>query len=295
MISENSINSGMCGSNSDKQFAPFNKRKTKQEKKQASSGLRARVYIDPNLPSNDEIYSSVIPDSEDWHQRKRFLKQVKEAFEKEPTLAGVTQGRREIKLGKRGFRCNLFPSIKNATGSLTTVFLPMESRAETIYALELERNLDVQAYRTQAIEIELPSGTAFPDFLVIDQAGFIHLRDVKADKRHLSEAMKRRIEQLNIVLSRWGVTYDVVDLNEMTQGTKLVNMFWLNQRIRAIPKSQEIESFFSICAQEENYGKLIQLCKENLLDVSTVPYLLFIERLNINWQKLIDDSTKVSL
>lgn len=275
-------------------FAPVSQRSKAAGAYSVNSGSVDQIYIDHDLPISDGVFMSVVPGSNDWKQWTEFLEQVQQAFSTKPTLAGVIHGQRRIKLGKRGFRANHFPSTKNAMEGLTSTALPMDSRAETAYGIQLDRNPNVQAYRPQAIRLQLPNGTVFPDFLIIDQAGHIHVRDVKADKRYLSIEMRERADQLSIILSRWGVSYAVVDSFDMPQGTKLINLKWLNQRISSHPNERQIEAFLKLGFKKCTYAELIELCKSQNMEPSLVPYLLFTEKLNVDWQKLIVDSTEVS-
>lgn len=257
-------------------------------------GISGQIYIDHDLPINDGVFMSVVPGSNDWKQWTEFLEQVQQAFSTKPTLAGVIHGQRRIKLGKRGFRANHFPSTKSAMEGLTSTSLPMDSRAETAYAIQLDRDPNVQAYRPQAIQLQLPNGTVIPDFLIIDQAGHIHVREVKADKRYLSNEIRKHTDQLSIILGRWGVSYAVVDMLDMPQGIKLINLKWLNQRITSHPNEQQIEAFLKLGFKNCTYAELIELCKSQEMEPSLVPFLLFTEKLKIDWEKLIVDSTEVS-
>lgn len=69
--------------------------------------------------------------------RRSLFEQAEQAFSAEPNIDGVLHGRREIKLGKRGGgRASYFPSKKNAKSGLPAVAIPVESRVESMYALE---------------------------------------------------------------------------------------------------------------------------------------------------------------
>lgn len=252
------------------------------------------IFIDYDLPIDNTAFTCVEPWSEDCARRNEFLEQAAQAFSTEPSMSSVIHGRRVIKLGKRGTsRSSYFPSKKNAMGSLSSVYLPMDSRLEAAFAVKLERNPNFRAYRTQAIELDVPGGKVFPDFLVVNYSGLLHVVDVKADKRYLSRKMKQRIDHLTEMLGRWGVEYSVVDSFDLPQGTELKNLLWLNQRINTSPDNYQINAFLNLDFDKSTYGQLLAHCKAMQLDNSLVPYLVFNGTLKTNWLKLIDDDSKV--
>ncbi len=228
--------------------------------------------------------------------RDQLIKQVEEAFSKSPSPAGVITGRREIKLGKRGVgRPSHFPSKKNAVGSLSVVSLPVESRMESMYALELERNRNVKAFRTQAIELAVPGADAptYPDFLVVDASGRLHLREVKADKRYLSTKTQLRTERFATVLPKLGFSYAVVDATDMSCGMKSVNLFRLHKQYSQIPHADEVAQVIALDFAVIAFGMLKKWCGQLGIEPSIVPYLLFTEQLNTHWEVLINDQTEV--
>jgi len=233
------------------------------------------------------------PQDEDWPQREALLQQAKEAFSTEPSFNGVIQGRRWIELGKRGFRTSYFPSKKNASGHLTSVYLPMESRLELAYAVQLERASTVRAFRTQAIELDVPGGTHFPDFLVVDHTGYLHLFEVKPDRRYLSTETLERTNHLHQKLARWGISYAIVDSLDLPQGRQLENLLWLNQRITTYPERDEIEAFRALHIEKSTFGELRALCGFFRIAESLVSFLLFTGELHTDWTKPIDDESEV--
>ncbi len=251
------------------------------------------IFINSDLPVDNKLFPCVVAWSADWKKRNEFLEQATEAFSTEPTMNGVIHGRRKVKLGKRGFSCSYFPSAKNATGSLSSVYIPMESKLEAALALELERDLSIRAFRTQAIETSLPGGWAFPDFLAVDTRGNLSIREVKADKRYLSVDMQERIEHLTEKFARWGFSYSVVDSFDLPQGTKLANLFWLNSSIYSHPRASELERFLNLGFSQCTYGELKTICNAEEFDTSMAPFLIFTEQLKTNWAKNIDDNSKV--
>lgn len=254
--------------------------------------LLRRKYSDPLRVVCDTGFLS---DGERQLQ-KNLLDQVREAFSKQPTLGGVITGRREIKLGKRGVgRPSHFPSKKNAFGALSAVSLPVESRVESMFALELERNPDVWGFRTQAIELPVPGSKSpvFPDFLIIDMAGRPHLREVKADKRHLSPKTRVRNERLAAVVRTLGFSYDLVDASDMPQGYKSANLFWLHKQFATIPDQAQVADLLAIDFIGSTYGDLRARCMALGMAPSIVPYLLFTGRLHTYWDARITEESGV--
>ncbi len=257
-------------------------------------------------PTGDHVPLNVgnfyVPiDSDDFlskaekQMRQDFLTQVQEAFANEPTLGGVVHGQRKIRLGKEGSRSSYFPSLKNARGGKWAVYLPVESRVEARYALELERDKSVAAFRTQSIQLNLPgmNRPVFPDFTILSQAGRLLLREVKADLRFASPDTKARIEYLRHQLGRYGIEYDAVDAFSLPSDKKYDNLKWLYQQISEYPPQEEIAAFLQhpfICS---TYGELRDIAASQGLSPSVVPYLLFVEAWFIDWTATVTDQTEV--
>ena len=254
------------------------------------------IYIDRTLGVRSQTYSDQLPTLEEMEMRRSLFSQAEEAFSAEPDIDGVLHGRRVVKLGKRGIgRASYFPSKKNAKSGLPAVAIPVESRAESMYALELERNPSVQAFRSQAIELDLPGSTSpvYPDFLYVDIDGRLHLREVKANKEFLSQEFRERIEVITGILHKVGISYAVADLSEMPSGMKSANLFWLHKQYDRIPYFEEIQVFISLNFERSTYGELQELCRCKGLPIAIVPYLLLSEKLKTNWKCRIDNLAEV--
>lgn len=276
-------------------FQPNNNRDIGLKSKRNGTAAHS-IYINRSLDARSELYANQLPTFEEMAMRRSLFDQVDQAFSAQPTLSGVIEGRREIKLGKRGGgRASYFPSKKNAMAGLPAVAIPVESRAESKFALELERNPLVQAFRTQAIELLLPGAKSpiFPDFLYVDTDGRIHVCEVKASKRYLSPEFRERIEIITGILHKAGISYAVVDLDEMPSGMKSANLFWLHKQYDRIPSQEEMQEFLALDFERSTYGQLQELSTRNNLPATIVPYLLLSEKLKTNWKCRIDNLMEV--
>ena len=103
--------------------------------------------------------------------------QVKFAFSSEPDIGGRFIGMRKIQQGSVNKRTSLFSSKKNGG------MISLESNLELAYALELERNINVKHYRTQALKIALNEfQSVYPDFLIKYNNENIEVHEVKPNK-----------------------------------------------------------------------------------------------------------------
>ncbi len=263
---------------------------------------RKRNNLSPEATPTLDTDNLYIPiDSDDFlspeekQMRQNFLAQVQEAFETEPTLSGIVHGRRKIRMGQEGSRSSYFPSMKNAKSGRSAVYLPMESRLEARYALDLERDKNVAAFRTQSVQLNLPGlgKPIFPDFMILDKAGRLFLRDVKPDLRFLTPEAKNRIDYLQGQLGRFGISYDVVDASMLLPDKKYENLKWLYQRITEYPTQEEIQIFLNHRFTGSTYGELKHIAAALGLSASIVPYLLFTEELSTDWASPINDQSEV--
>ena len=227
-------------------------------------------------------------------EKEAFLQQVIASFNSTPTLNNVIHGLREIRLGKRnGSRTSYFPSRKNATGNLYSVYLPMDSRLEARYAIDLERSMKVLAFRVQAVELDVPDGKAYPDFLILDTAGRLHVREVKADKRYLDEREIKKFGYMTSKLASWGVGFAVVDTADLPEDAKYENLQWLHQQVPDISVMNELDEFLRYDFKVSTFGKLMAACRDMGLSESLVPYALFTEQLKVDWSRTINDDSEV--
>ena len=254
---------------------------------------RSLLEFDFDIDSDDLVHLSLSADEQEM--RSDLINQIKEAFLAEPTINGVLYGVRMVRLGKEGSRSGYFPSIKNAHGALMSVSLPVESRAEARYALELERDETVRAFRTQAVQLAVPGqkSPVYPDFLILDQRGRLHLREVKQDVNHLSDEYMKRFEHLKKILYRWGISYALVDISEMPDERKYENLLWLYRELITYPTSEQVSEFLQVQFGKKTIKELTQFAEGKGWEASVVFYSLFKDALRVNWGKTLNTDTEV--
>lgn len=139
-----------------------------------------------------------------------IAEQVTEAFNTKPTADGVIHGLRKIILGTVGKRPTLFPSKKNGG------MIALESRLEFAYALQLERDPEVKAYRTQALKIAISKAQfVYPDFLIKYQDGTIKVHEVKPDSLSINQVDFVRYNLLKLILKNSNIDFRFVDRSEL--------------------------------------------------------------------------------
>ncbi|WP_148715519.1 hypothetical protein [Chitinolyticbacter meiyuanensis] len=240
----------------------------------------------------------VRPLNADWSLRAALLQQVDEAFAAEPSLDNVLQGLRHIHLGRRGARPSYFPSKKNAPFGRTSVYMAAESRLEAAAALMFERDPHIVAYRMQAITVPLPGNrTAYPDFVTVDKQGCLLVTEVKVDRRHQSADVVADQVHIGNVLGRWGIDYQVLDTWDLPAKIVHDNLLWLHSQYHTRPDDADCAELLAQMGVEQatryTYGELHDRCCALSLPVATVPHLLFIGALQINWKRIIDDTTEI--
>ena len=258
------------------------------------------ILIQRQLPADSYAGEFVQICDSDWPARNAFLQQVDDALSAEPSVDGVLHGIRRVHLGKRGIRSTHFPSKKNAPAGMDSMSLVAETRPELTLALMLERDMNVRAFRMQAVTVPLPGNRlTYPDFVVVYTNGSIRVIEVKADKAHLGAETLDKLEQIKLVLHRWGFDYQVVDIKDQPSEREQQNLHWLYRQYRQPPDAAGCKELLLQLqpgdVQRYSYGELKSRCLSAQLPESIVPHLLFVGTLNTQWQKPIDDCAEVWL
>lgn len=132
--------------------------------------------------------------------------QINEAFIKKADLSGKIIGRRKIEQGSVGKRTSLFPSMKNQA------MIPLESKLELAYALVLEQDEDVSAYRTQALKVPyFHNRFLYPDFLIKYKSDSYAVHEVKSSIDYLQKEQLNKLENLKNIFRYLSIEFKVID------------------------------------------------------------------------------------
>lgn len=161
--------------------------------------------------------------------------QIIEAFKKNVDLSGKIAGKRKIEQGSIGKRTSLFPSVKNQA------MIPLESKLELAYALSLEQNQNVEAYRTQAIQIPyFKNHFLYPDFLIKYKDGSFAIHEVKPSIQHLNEKELTKIQTIKNILSVMNIDFCVIDKNTLADDEFLQKILFFYSRGNTKPWNNEL-------------------------------------------------------
>ncbi|MEB3768105.1 TnsA endonuclease N-terminal domain-containing protein [Acinetobacter sp. MD2] len=166
---------------------------------------------------NTAIYSSQI--------HVDVTKQIIEAFEQNADLSRKIAGKRKIEQGSIGKRTSLFPSVKNQA------MIPLESKLELAYALSLEQNQNVEAYRTQAVKIPYGKNRfLFPDFVIKYKDGTYAIHEIKPSIQALNEKNLLKIQAIENILKAMNIEFRVIDKNVLADDELLQKILFFYSR-----------------------------------------------------------------
>lgn len=166
---------------------------------------------------NTTIYSSKV--------HADIKKQIIAAFQQKADISGKIIGKRKIEQGSIGKRTSLFPSVKNQA------MIPLESKLELAYALSLEQNQNVEAYRTQAVKIpHAKNRFLFPDFLIKYKDGTYAIHEVKPSIQALSEKNLLKIRDIENILKAMNIEFRVIDKNVLANDELLQKILFFYSR-----------------------------------------------------------------
>lgn len=163
-----------------------------------------------------------------------ITEQITEAFNAKPANDGVIHGLRKIILGAVGKRATLFPSKKNGG------MIALESRLEFAYALQLERNSEVKAYRTQALKIAISKAQfIYPDFLIKYQDETIQVHEIKPNKFSLNHTDLERYTRLEQILKSSNINFKFIDRWELPTEYESLFLNFLYQKAHSNDWSEQ--------------------------------------------------------
>ncbi|WP_295682997.1 TnsA endonuclease N-terminal domain-containing protein [uncultured Nevskia sp.] len=131
---------------------------------------------------------------------------IEDAFTRRPDSASILQGVRAFRKGRPHVRVVLVPSPKNGQH-----FIACEGRLEAGFALSLEIDPDVMAFRTQPFLLPSSSGRALVcDFAIQRSDHSYVVVDVKPKGQLERESVKQRMRIVRAALSDAGIPHRTI-------------------------------------------------------------------------------------
>lgn len=160
--------------------------------------------------------------------------QLQEAFEKPITISGQFLGIRNIHHGSFNKRTVIFTSYKNG-GAFS-----LESRLELAHALDLERDISVLKYRTQALKVTLSKAMyAIPDFLILNNLHNYEVHEVKSNLKSLSKEKIEKLEITKQVLKSYNINYKIFDEITLPSNKEVNSTLRIYKNIKNINMDKE--------------------------------------------------------
>lgn len=135
---------------------------------------------------------------------QKIYQQLAEAFGRRPGLDGVIHGARPVVQGKHGSRSSLFYSAKN------DALIPVESNLELAVCHVLEWERDIQAYRTQPMQVSIGGKLLYPDCCIKLRDGTFEVLEIKPAAHRFTLKNRVRFEILRSYFSEAGINFTVV-------------------------------------------------------------------------------------
>lgn len=199
--------------------------------------------------------------------------QIKAAFTLKSNQASIIHGVRRIILGSACKRTALFSSRKNKA------MIPVESRLELAYALELEREPRVKLYRTQALKIALLKDKyIYPDFLVKYADEKIEVHEVVPNKLFMTKEEIFNYSHLEKILDSYQLFFRIIDQNDIPTEIEFLKLCYFYTRCRdQIWSSDQIQKATKIIPYCHNLllGEIYDILEKNNLKKEIGDYLIF--------------------
>ena len=173
--------------------------------------------------------------------------QLQEAFEKPITISGQFLGIRNIHHGSFNKRTVIFTSYKNG-GAFS-----LESRLELAHAVNLERDISVLKYRTQALKVTLSKAMyAIPDFLILNNLHNYEVHEVKSNLKSLSKEKIEKLEVTKQVLKSYNIKYKIFDEIALPSNKEINSILRIYKHVKNINIDKDRINLAKILTEDIN-------------------------------------------
>ena len=219
------------------------------------------------------------------NHRKKFnisncLKtQLQEAFEKPITISGQFLGIRNIHHGSFNKRTVIFSSYKNG-GAFS-----LESQLELAHALNLERDISVLKYRTQALRVTLSKTMyAIPDFLILNNLNNYEVHEVKSNLKSLSKEKLEKLEITKQVLKSYNIKYKIFDEITLPSNKDINSILRIYKNIKNINMDYDRINLAKTLTEDinKNFTFLLDHLSEYKYSYNEICYLIFYKHIQAN-------------
>lgn len=218
-----------------------------------------------------------------FNSRKSLQQQIEDAFNSAPNLASTLHGQRKVTQGSVGKRTSLFPSYKNEG------MIPLESRLELAHAIALEKDSDVEFYRTQALKIQLSFNEfIYPDFLIKKFDHSLHVHEVKPYHQFVKTKQLDRFKRLEHILDNLEIEFKVIDLNNLYSQSEVNNLLYQYQRSH-YKKWTAFEINFALSILQDHFQN-----KHPRNDKESIKKLFNLHNLDLNLYEYIEFHSLIS-
>ncbi|MCU4361689.1 TnsA endonuclease N-terminal domain-containing protein [Acinetobacter sp. WU_MDCI_Abxc22] len=205
--------------------------------------------------------------------------QIQEAFEKPITISGQFLGIRNIHHGSFNKRTVIFTSYKNG-GAFS-----LESRLELAHALDLERDISVLKYRTQAIKVTLSKAIyAIPDFLILNNLHNYEVHEVKSNLKSLSKEKIEKLEITKQVLKSYNINYKIFDEITLPSNKEVNSTLRIYKNIKNINIDKDKINQAQILTKDINkdFSSLLGHLSKHKYSYNEICYLVFYKHIPAN-------------
>ena len=205
--------------------------------------------------------------------------QLQEAFEKPITISGQFLGIRNIHHGSFNKRTVIFSSYKNG-GAFS-----LESQLELAHALNLERDISVLKYRTQALKVTLSKTMyAIPDFLILNNLNNYEVHEVKSNLKSLSKEKIEKLEITKRVLKSYNIKYKIFDEITLPSNKDINSILRIYKNIKNINMDNDRINLAKILTEDinKNFTFLLDHLSEYKYSYNEICYLIFYKHIQAN-------------